>query len=189
MKVQKTHTDRTREELLREQLIGFLPRMRRFARGLARDPDRADDLVQESCERALSRLEQFKEGSRLDSWIYRIIYTRWIDRLRRSKTRSMHLTVLKGSGDQLVPSGETQRPLKEALDLKAGLAALPEDHRASILLVIVEGYSYSEAATVMDVPAGTVASRVARARAALNRLLDRKYRDNFRAATSGKNRR
>lgn len=173
--------------MLRERLIGFLPRMRRFARGLARDPDRADDLVQEACERALMRLNQFGVGTRLDSWLYRIIYTRWIDRLRRGKTRSAHLTVLKSGDDQVAPSGAAERPLETAMDLKAALAALPEDHRAAILLVGVEGYSYSEAAAVMDVPVGTMASRVARARSTLNRLLGWEHTKKFRAVASGKN--
>ena len=170
-------------------MIGLLPRMRRFARGLARDSDRADDLVQEACERALQRMEQFRQGTRLDSWLYRIIYTRWIDRLRRGKTRSAHLTLLKGGSGPVAATGDSEKPLNAAMDLKAALAALPEDHRAAILLVVVEGYSYSEAASVMEVPVGTMASRVARARAALNGRLGREHRGKVRAAASGKKRR
>lgn len=81
----------TRDEMLRNQMVGLLPRLRRFAMTLAKDPDRADDLVQASCERALTRLDQLREGTRLDSWLYRIIYTQWIDNLRRKKTRSAKL--------------------------------------------------------------------------------------------------
>lgn len=163
--------------------------MRRFARGLARDSDRADDLVQESCERALERLEQFREGTRLDSWIYRIMYTRWIDRVRRGKTRSAHLQVIKDSGEQAFASGGFEKPVDLAMDLKAALAALPEDHRAAILLVVIDGYSYFEAAAVMDVPVGTVASRVARARNVMNRLLEPKPREGIQAVSLDKKRR
>ena len=162
--------------------------MRRFARGLARDPDRADDLVQESCERALERLDQFREGTRLDSWIYRIMYTRWIDRVRKGKTRSAHLQVVKDSGEQAFAFGSYEKPVDLALDLKAALAALPDDHRAAILLVVVDGYSYLDAAAVLDVPIGTVASRVARARTVMNRLLEPKSRQSIRAASPGKER-
>jgi RNA polymerase sigma factor (sigma-70 family) len=77
-----------REEALRQEIVSFLPRLRRFARSLAKDPDKADDLVQAACERALGRLSHVREGTRLDSWLYRIIYTRWIDKMRRGKTRS-----------------------------------------------------------------------------------------------------
>ena len=68
-----------RHETLRRQLVGLLPRMRRFARSLAGDPSRADDLLQAACERALGRLDQVQEGTRIESWLYRIIYTQWVD--------------------------------------------------------------------------------------------------------------
>ena len=83
-----------REEALRQEIVSFLPRLRRFARSLARDPDRADDLVQAACQRALERLDQVREGTRLDSWLYRILYTRWVDKVRRGKTRTANLVVL-----------------------------------------------------------------------------------------------
>ncbi|KPJ75407.1 MAG: hypothetical protein AMJ54_15105 [Deltaproteobacteria bacterium SG8_13] len=165
-----TETTRPREEALREQMVGLLPRIRRFARGLTKDPDRADDLVQEACERALGRLHQFAEDSRLDSWLYRIVYTRWIDRLRRSKTRSAHLALLNKQESE-EPAGNGTAGLDKLLDVKDALAALPQEHRAAVLLVGVEGHSYAEAAAVMDVPVGTVASRVARGRSMLAEML------------------
>ena len=161
-----------REEALRKQIVGLLPRIRRFARGLTKDEDRADDLVQETCERALGRLHQFAEESRLDSWLYRIVYTRWIDRIRRSNIRSAHLALLeKQSAEKL--TGNTYAGLDKLLDVKDALAALPREHRAAVLLVSVEGHSYAEAAAVMDIPVGTVASRVARGRGMLAEMLSR----------------
>jgi len=160
-----------REEALRQEIVSFLPRLRRFARSLARDPDRADDLVQAACQRALERLGQVREGTRLDSWLYRIIYTRWIDKLRRGKTRSANLVVLTNEDAPAPAYAEAGNDLAAALDIKKALETLPAEHHAAIMLVSVEGYSYAEAASVLDVPVGTVASRVARGRTMLGRLL------------------
>jgi RNA polymerase sigma-70 factor (ECF subfamily) len=151
-------------------MVGLLPRIRRFARGLTKDQDRADDLVQEACERALQRLHQFEEHSRLDSWLYRIVYTRWIDRLRRIKTRTAHLALL-GKQAAEESAGTPAADLDKLLDVTDALAALPQEHRAAVLLVSVEGHSYTEAASVMGIPVGTVASRVARARNMLAEIL------------------
>ena len=165
-----TEPIRPREKALRQQMVGLLPRIRRFARGLTKDPDSADDLVQESCERALGRLNQFAEDSRLDSWLYRIVYTRWIDRLRRGKTRSAHLALLEKDAAEGA-AGSAGAGIEKLLDARDALTALPEEHRAAVLLVGVEGYSYAEAAAVMDIPVGTVASRVARGRSMLAALM------------------
>lgn len=161
----------TRDEMLRNQMVGLLPRLRRFAMTLAKDPDRVDDLVQASCERALTRLDQLREGTRLDSWLYRIIYTQWIDNLRRKKTRSDKLILLSNESKSSDPDTDSGNPLDTVLDLQNALNTLPEEHRAALMLVSVEGYSYAEAASVLEVPAGTVASRVARARNMLGRIL------------------
>ena len=161
------------EDTLRYQIVELLPRLRRFARSLTKDSDRADDLVQAACERALERLDQLEAGTRLASWLYRIIYTRWIDHMRRRKTRSAKLILLseeKKSSTRAYDSGD---PIAAVLDLQNALAALPEEHHAALTLICVEGYSYAEAASVLEVPAGTVASRVARARTKLNTLLFR----------------
>ena len=170
-----------REDVLRNQLVGLLPRLRRFARGLARDPFRADDLVQAACERALERLDQLAEGTRLDSWLYRIIYTRWIDNVRRRKTRSAKLFLLSEENKSATPGTGSGNRLDVALDLQNALNALPEEHLAAIMLICVEGYSYAEAASVLEVPAGTVASRVARARTALGEFLSNEPTQIFRA--------
>lgn len=161
----------TRDEILRHQMVGLLPRLRRFALTLARDPDRADDLVQAACERALTRLDQLRKGTRLDSWLYRIIYTQWIDKLRRKQTRSAKLILLTNEFRSMNPGTDAGNPLDTALDLQNALNRLPEEHQAALMLVSVEGYSYAEAASVLEVPAGTVASRVARARNMLGRIL------------------
>ena len=169
-----------REETLRLEIVSFLPRLRRFARSLARDPDRADDLVQAACQRALERLDQVREGTRLDSWLYRIAYTRWIDQLRRGKTRSANLVVLTREEIPVTVNEEADNDLATALDIKKALEKLPAEHHAAIALVSVEGYSYQEAAAALDIPVGTVASRVARARAMLGRQLAQGQKDALR---------
>jgi len=161
-----------RDESLRRQMVGLIPRMRRFAKALAKDASRADDLVQAACERALGRLGQIQEGTRLDSWLFRIIYTQWIDRLRRARTRNAHLNaIVRECSLEDDSAGLNCARLASALDLRKAIAGLPEDNRAAMLLVCVEGYTYAEAAQVLEVPAGTVASRVARARESLTRRL------------------
>ena len=167
------HMITPREEALRQEIVSYLPRLRRFARSLARDPDRADDLVQAACQRALERLEQVREGKRLDSWLYRIVYTRWIDKVRRGKTRSTHLVVLSREDAPIAANAASGPDLETAMDIRQALEKLPAEHHAALTLVSVEGYSYEEAAAVLDVPVGTVASRVARARNMLGRLLTR----------------
>ncbi len=165
-------TPHNRDESLRRQMVGLLPRLRRFARSLAKDPSRADDLVQAACERALERLAQVQEGTRLDSWLYRIIYTQWVDRLRKMKTRAAHLKVVSSQCSLPEdPAEQSCSRLAAAVDLRTAFSSLPEDHRAAMMLVCIEGYTYAEAAQVLEVPAGTVASRVARAREVLARIL------------------
>lgn len=185
----RSDQNRTREETLKKEMIGLLPRLRRFARGLSKDPELADDLVQDACERALERLDQVRENTRIDSWMYRIVYTRWIDRLRRQKTRKAHLILMTDANKQTRPdSTSADSRLHAALDIRTALNALPEVHRAAIVLVVVEGYGYSEAAKILDLPVGTVASRVARARGMLSKLLVRQEQAHLKntAQTQGK---
>lgn len=176
-----------RADALRDQMVGLLPRLRRFALGLARDTDRADDLVQAACERALQRLDQLEEGTRLDSWLYRIVYTRWIDTVRRRKTRSGKLILLSEESRSATQSTDSNERLDVALDLQNALNSLQKEHLAAIMLICVEGYSYAEAASVLEVPSGTVASRVARARSALGELLYNESAQILQVDKHGKN--
>ena len=160
-----------REETLRDQIVGLLPRLRRFGLSLTKDLDSADDLVQGACERALTRLDQLRDGSRLDSWLCRIIYTQWIDTLRRRQVRSEKLIVLSRETESRSASSDADPNFSTALDVRTALESLPEEHRAAVMLVCVEGYGYAEAADVLNVPAGTIASRVSRAREMMSRRL------------------
>lgn len=154
-----------------DQLVAVLPRLRRFARGLARSTAEADDLVQAACERALSREHQFQEGTRFDSWMFRIVQTIWIDQLRAREVR-------KEDGDaaqERLGSDEPVRRVEARLalaEVRRAVERLPPDQRATLMLVTVEGLSYKEAAETAGVPVGTIMSRLARARIALQQMLD-----------------
>jgi len=172
--------DAKREDTLQYQLIGLIPRLRRFARGLTKDPDNADDLVQEACERALKKQNTYGKELRLESLLYRIIYNRWIDKLRRRKTRFSKLILLSEQNRFNASDPHAADRLDAVLDLDSALDRLDDEQRAAIMLIGVEGYSYAEAATVLEVPPGTVASRVARARAKLGELLFNRHGESFR---------
>jgi RNA polymerase sigma-70 factor, ECF subfamily len=154
-----------------EQLIAVLPRMRRFARGLTGSMIEADDLVQAACERALARRQQFQEGTRFDSWMFRIVQTIWIDQLRARTVRKEEAEAPEGrlGSDEAVRRVEARLALGE---VRRAVDRLPPDQRAALLLVTVEGLSYREAAEVAQVPVGTIMSRLARARTALQVQLE-----------------
>lgn len=154
----------------RSNLADLLPQLRRFALGLTRTRHDADDLVQSAVERALSHAKQWTPGTRLDSWMYRIMQNIWIDQ-KRSAGRRETTTI-----DEAVSiTGEDGRDVTEskimAEHAKHAFALLPDELRAAAVLVIVNGLSYAEAAKSLDVPIGTIMSRVSRSRAALVKSL------------------
>lgn len=153
-------------------LVALLPRLRRFARALAGAPDRADDLVQSACERALRARDTFQPGTRLDAWMFRILRNVWIDAARRAGARGGEHAALDEVAEQAGWDGrdvtETRLMLARA---REAIAALPPESREVVVLVCVEELSYREAAEVLEVPVGTVMSRLSRARAKLARTL------------------
>ena len=154
-----------------DQLIAVLPRLRRFARGLAGSAAEADDLVQAACERAITRAHQFQEGTRFDSWMFRIVQTIWIDQIRARDVRR------EGGEDEGMNIGtdESVRRAEARLalgEVRAALREIPVEQRSALLLVTVDGLSYKEAADIAEVPVGTIMSRLARARVALQARLE-----------------
>jgi RNA polymerase sigma-70 factor (ECF subfamily) len=158
-------------EAVHAELVALLPRLRRFARGLAGTADQADDLVQAACERALSRIQQWTPGTRLDSWMFRIIQTIWLDERRAVKVRSGGGTVeAEAAGAELSADGEREMEAHMTFDaVRRAMVKLPEEQQAVLMLVCVEGQTYKEAAETLSIPIGTVMSRLARARVALMR--------------------
>jgi RNA polymerase sigma-70 factor, ECF subfamily len=153
-----------------DQLIAVLPRLRRFARGLTGAAAEADDLVQAACERALARAYQFQEGTRFDSWMFRIVQTIWIDQLRARDVRKEDGEIAEERFGSDAPVRRIEARLALA-EVRQAIESLPADQRTALMLVTVEGLSYREAAAVVGVPVGTVMSRLARARIALQRHL------------------
>jgi RNA polymerase sigma-70 factor, ECF subfamily len=162
---------------VRQEMVALLPRLRRFALAQTGSREAADELVQAACERALSRLDQFTPGTRLDSWMFRIIQTMWIDRKRYAGRRPEAGTKVI----ELMPFDARIHDQAEArADLaivRAELARLPDEQRLVLALVAIDGQSYQEAAETLGVPIGTIMSRLSRARRRLVEALEGPTRD------------
>jgi RNA polymerase sigma factor (sigma-70 family) len=146
-------------------MIALLPRLRRFAHALARSPSDADDLCQATIERALKARAQWQPGTRLDSWMYRIMRNQWIDETRARGRRDQ--TFAPEEAGVHVGAAAAQEMALELTDLDRAMDRLPDEQREAIALVLVEGLAYKEAAAVLDVPMGTLTSRLSRGREAL----------------------
>ena len=152
-------------------LVALLPRLRRFAHALSRSRADADDLTQITLERALRSRDQWQAGTRLDSWLYRIMRNLWIDTARARSRRAK----IEAPAEEAEQVGQDPRSAMDAaLDLGRAMNAmseLPDEQREVVALVLVEGFGYRETAEMLDLPIGTVASRLARGRTALLALL------------------
>ncbi len=152
---------------LRSALVALGPRLRRFAYGLTGSTEEADDLVQSAYERALTRSEQWQAGTRLDSWMYRIVQTIWLNRIDSQKSRSRHLSMISETMEPAYDGG-AQIESRLALErIREFVWQMPEEQRVVLLLVAVEGLSYKEASDIVGVPIGTITSRLGRARIAI----------------------
>ena len=149
------------------EMIALLPRLRRFAHALARSSVDADDLCQAAVERALKSRDQWQPGTRLDSWMYRIMRNLWIDETRARGRRDQTFAP-EEAGTNIGDDGARRAELRlELTDLDRAMNRLPPEQREVIALVLVEGLAYKEAAAVLDVPIGTLTSRLSRGREAL----------------------
>ena len=152
-----------------DQLSALLPRLRRFALWLTRDLSSADDLVQSTMERALSRRAGKREDGELRAWLFRILYRQFLDARRRSQRYAWLLGRLREEAEPVGPSAEREALAHSAL---AAFEHLSAEQRSLLLWVTVEGLSYQEVAGILDVPIGTVMSRLSRARQAMRRYGD-----------------
>jgi len=155
-------------QIIHVQIVALLPRLRRFARNLTGNPHDADDVVQIAVERALTRLDQWRSDARLDSWMFKIVRNAWIDELR-SRGRRDKLFLAAEAGDNVGIDSMAREA--ELLSIHSAMARLPVGQREAVSLVLVEGLPYREAANVLDVPIGTLTSRLARGREALQAML------------------
>ena len=152
-------------------LTQLLPRLRRFAHALSRNAADADDLAQATVERALRSRDQWQPGTRLDSWLYRIMRNLWIDTARARARKERH----EAPEEEAQFVGEDPREALDAsLELKRAMAAmeqLPDEQREVVALILVEGFGYREVSEMLGLPIGTVSSRLVRGRTALVEML------------------
>lgn len=154
------------------ELLTLLPRLRRFARALARDAADADDLLQAALERALKAREQWTPGTRLDAWMMRIVRNSWIDEAR-SRTRRAQTFAPEEAGERVgTDDHENIERHAQMRDVDRAMGRLPPEQREVIALVLVEGLAYREAAELLDIPIGTLTSRLTRGRQALALMLE-----------------
>lgn len=152
-----------------QQVLALLPRLRRFAIGLAGSAADGDDLCQMTIERALTRRDQWQEGTRLDSWMYRIMRNILIDEKRAGARRAQ--TFVDEEAGLAVGADGAQEAQVELSNVDRAMQQLPPDQREAVLLVMVEGYAYKEAAEIVGCPVGTLNSRLVRGRDALLAIL------------------
>lgn len=156
----------------RTALVTLLPRLRRFAWALSRNGADADDLLQATIEKGLAKQNHWQAGTRLDSWMYRIMRNIWIDETRRRARRqeaSGPQAEAERIADPLVAEPETRL---QALSVESAVAALPPEQREVVALVLIDGMAYRDACAVLGIPIGTLTSRLSRARAALASRLE-----------------
>ena len=149
-------------------ILAELPRLRRYARALVGNREAADDLVQDTLERAWTRTAQWRPGSDLRSWLLAIMHNLRIDQMRRPAlaTDSLDEDAIE------LPARATQTDRIELAELGAALTCLPEEQRAVLLLVALEDMSYGEVAATLAIPIGTVMSRLARGRERLRQIIE-----------------
>lgn len=151
-----------------DEIEATVPALRRYARALTRNVDRADDLVQDCLERAIRKRSLFAPSGTVKPWLFRILINLWRNDLRFERRRGDHVPI-----DSLVsePSVAATQPGRIALaEMSRAIDRLPDDQREALLLVVLEGLSYHDAAAVLGIPAGTLMSRLGRARATLRTL-------------------
>lgn len=154
-----------------EALIALLPNLRRYALSLTRRPDQADDLVQQTVERAISGSASYDRAQRLEPWLFRIMRNGFIDQTRRVRSAGTQLDVHDMPEALPIDPGPSLEARLMLRNVQAAMAEMPAEQREILHLVCVEDMSYAETARVLDIPQGTVMSRLSRARLALSEKL------------------
>ncbi|AWL03946.1 RNA polymerase sigma factor [Massilia oculi] len=151
------------------EIVACIPHLRRYARGLHSNSEHADDLVQDTLERAWSKYSMWQRRGEVRAWMFGIMHNLFIDRVRSQRTRTE-----ESVGDDLpdVADRDRQGDQLEVRDLDSALQRLPPELREVLLLVGVEELSYQDVATALGIPIGTVMSRLSRARERLRAELD-----------------
>lgn len=150
-------------------VIAHLPRLRRYASALTRDTERADDLLQDTLERAYRKWHLWQPGSNLRAWLFSIMHNVYMNQLAREARSPVSVSLDEALGESTAANNEAQMTTR---DLIAALAQLPNDQREVVLLVCLEDMRYEQVAYILQIPIGTVRSRLARGREKLRRLMD-----------------
>jgi len=161
------------KDQIHSRLVAFLPRLRRFCHGLTGNADLGDDLLQATFERALSRIDQWQAGTNLENWVYKLASNLNIDRLRALRVRGVVVDIEEAF--DLAGEDELARmEFRSELDaVNAAMADMPAELRQVIAAVVLAGQSYREAADMMEIPIGTVMSRLTRARKIIEQRVNR----------------
>lgn len=155
----------------RREIVALLPRLRRLAWVIVRNDQDSDDLLQLTVERALARSDSWMPGTRLDLWMFRIMKNLWIDEMRM-RNRWGRLVESLPDADEIDDRGAAADALLDTIELarvRTLVDALPDEQRMAVKLVLLGEHSYTEAAAILEIPEGTLTSRLARGRAALVR--------------------
>ena len=159
------------------RLIEHIPKLRRYARALYGNPGSADDLVQDTLERALIKQALWRDDSELRPWLFTLMHNIYINQIRKTCTQPF----MQELDENLRDTSETPEARYHAQQLKYNISLLPDDHREVFLLVSLEGFSYVEVADIVGIPVGTVMSRLSRSREKLRNLLDVKKTQSLRS--------
>lgn len=164
------------DQPVRQALVRFLPRLRRFCLALTASPADADDLCQSTCERAITRMDRWVPGTRLDSWLYRMAQNLHKnaarDRTNRLRILEERAETLPDGGDQPASSADNI----EAIHMRRHMLALPKVQREVLVLICVEGHSYKECAELLDLSPATVTNRLFQARMSLRQAMETEAR-------------
>ena len=147
-----------------------IPRLRRYARALTRDADRADDLVQDTLLRALAKQDRWEPGTNLRAWLFTLMHNQYVNDVRRGNRDAGAIDIDEASASLVATTDPTAS--RQLYELERALGQLPPEQREVILLVGLEGLSYEDAAAILALPVGTVRSRLSRGREALRRQLE-----------------
>jgi RNA polymerase sigma-70 factor, ECF subfamily len=157
---------------LRRGISELLPRLRRFGAALTGSQDEGDDIVQAAIERALSKSSQWQQGTRLDSWMFKIMQNLWKDRIRKIKHDRKKQVLEFASTDQVVDGSKVAETMLMLSRTREQFSNLSDEHRMVLALVVIDGHSYQEAANLLEIPIGTLMSRLYRAREALREIIE-----------------
>lgn len=157
---------------LRRGITELLPRLRRFGVALTGSQDEGDDVVQAAIERALSKSEHWQSGTRLDSWMFKIMQNHWKDGIRKLKHDRKKRILELATTEHTVDGRRVTETILMLAKAKEQFALLPEEQRAALALVVIDGHSYQEAADQLEIPIGTLMSRLYRAREALRIMIE-----------------